>query len=219
MGKNVFLFIGLFCSILCFGSLNEARAADDCVEEAQKMKLVSINYNNGSLMLDNTQPIEMVGKICGDTHAAGCFKFSIKYSQRVDSAFKRVGKHICLIPHITVDYDFSGSTVYIAKEYKDCKARALMRHELQHFTIWKTATEKMLDEVGNGLRKMVLQYVELCNEKKKCKINLQEKTWEYTQKITKKWENISTINNNRLDSIDHQEKSEFAYRACSSWPY
>ncbi len=209
----------LFCMVLCFGSLNEARADSNCVETAKKMKLVSINYNNGNLMLDNTKTTAQVGQICGDRHAAGCFKSALKYEEKTKKKVIPAGGQFCIIPHITVDYDFSGSTVYVTGDYKACPARALIRHELQHFTIWKTATEKLINEVGKGLRKLALQYVELCNDKQKCDIDLHNAAWGYTQKISNKWQQVAEINNNRLDEIDHQDESEFAYRACASWPY
>ena len=213
------LSVMLSCMLLCFGKINETRAAGDCVEAAKNMKLVSVNYNNGVLGLDNTKTTAQVGKICGDAHAAGCFKFSVKYEESTNVKFADIHGHRCVIPHITVDYDFTGSTVYLTGEYKACPTRAVMRHELQHFTIWRTAAAQMISEVGNGLKNLALQYVERCSDVPKCGVDLHKSAWSYTQKISDKWQQIAEMNNNRLDQIDHQGKSEFAYRACLSWPY
>lgn len=207
------------CMLLCFSRINEARAAGECVEAAKNMKLVSVSYNNGALGLDNTKTLAQVGKICGNVHAAGCFKYFVKYKEFAYVQVADVNGHRCVIPHIAVDYDFSGSTIYITGEYKACRARTVIRHELQHFAIWRAAAEKMINEVGNGLKKLALQYVERCSDGQKCGVDLQKSTWKHTQKISDKWQNIAEINNNRLDSIDHQGESEFAYRACLSWPY
>ncbi len=35
-----------------------------------------------------------------------------------------------------------------------------------------------------------------------------------TDEIWKKWEQISKMNNERLDEVDHNDSTEFTYKAC-----
>lgn len=213
------LTIWLLSVILGFGRCGEAWADDACVEAASKMKLVSLSYNYGTLGFDHSKTGAQVRMVC-HADAAGCFfhSFGRRNVMAVRQAVK-VGNTYCLVPKITVDYDFSGSTVYVSKEYEACKARAILRHELQHFTIWKKATEEMLRELSIKLKKLALNDIKECSSSKQCNSNIMEKAVNLTAAITEKWETYSKKNNERLDEVDHNRSIEFAYNACEAWPY
>ena len=214
------LIVWVFCAVLCCGGFGRARADDACVETAKNMKLVTLSYNYGILAFDHSKTRAQVKKICQQSHAAGCFIHSFG-SRQLTAARQavKVGNTYCLMPHITVNYDFSGATVYVSKELDACPSRAVLRHELQHFTIWKKATEEMLRELGVKLKKLALNDVKECGSSKRCSSSIIEKADNLTTAITKKWEDYSNKNNGRLDEVDHDLNVEFAYRACESWPY
>ena len=214
------LTIWLLSVILGFGCICEARADDVCVEAASKMKTVFLSYNYGTLGFDHSKTEAQIKGVCRSAEAAGCFfhSFGSRRVMAVRQAVK-VGNTYCLVPQITVDYDFSGATVYISKEYEACQARAVLRHELQHFTIWKKATEEMLRELSIKLKKLALNDIKECSSSRQCNSNIMEKTVNLTTAITQKWETYSKKNNERLDEVDHNHNVEFAYRACEAWPY
>ncbi len=191
--------------------------AVDCAEIAKDYPLVNIRYNYGTLGFDNTKSSAQLKKVCGD-FVAGCFaNGAANYKLITSRQTIQSGTHTCIVPQITVDFDFSGTTIYVTKEYTSCQARAVLRHELQHFMIWKTATEEMLNETKKSLKEFALQHIINCSEQKNCNNDFYRDTWRRLLGITNKWNNVSVANNNRLDEVDHNNKTEFDYRVCA--PY
>ena len=93
----------------------------------------------------------------------------------------------------------------------------ILRHELQHFTIWRTAVDEMLQEVKINLKDLALRDVYACNDMGACSRRIADQVITVANNAVKKWQTISKRNNERLDEVDHDNETEFAYRSCS--PY
>jgi len=177
------------------------------------MPLVKLRYNYGILSLDNTKTTEQVSQICSD-EATGCFHHNFgRFALRATRKVVDIGGKSCIIPQILLEADFSGEVIYIANENDSCRTRAVLRHELQHFTIWKTAVENWLNETAVELKRLALQDVQDCNQKR-CLFDIQDKSWQAATELNKKWSRISEMNNLRLDEVDHDNKAEFARAVC-----
>lgn len=191
-----------------------AQAAYTCAEAAQEIPMVTLRYKYGRLGFDSSKSTQQVSQICGDK-AAGCFHHSFgTYKVQYKSKTIKASSRTCAIPQIVVDFDFSGSEIYITKDYTSCMARAVLRHELQHFTIWKTATEEMLKELKIELKNTALRGVKKCKTGEYCYADWNKEMFGKVSEIWKKWEKISKMNNERLDEVDHNDSTDFAYKAC-----
>ena len=216
----VSLFLLMF-AIVPQSLMNAARADDiensKCVRAAQNIPMIKLMYNYGNLVFDNTKSKMQISQICG-RNTAGCFIHNFgKYSAEGGRKVVDIGNKHCVIPQIAIKFDFTGSSIYILSESSSCTARVLLRHELQHFTIWRTAVDGMLDQLKMKLKEMALQDVYECNDKNYCDKKILRKVVRLTENVVGKWQRISRANNERLDEVDHDNETEFAYRSCS--PY
>ena len=218
--KVISLFL-LIIAIIPLSFVNTVQAADmnnsKCVRAAQNMSMIKLMYNYGNLGFDNTKSKAQIAQVCR-SNAAGCFHHSFgKYYVEAGRKVVNVGGASCVIPQITLKFDFSGAAIYIGKESSSCTARVILRHELQHFTIWRTAVDEMLQELKIKLKNLALQDVYACNDNRDCAGKLINKVSRLANAEVNKWQTISKANNERLDEVDHDNETEFAYRSCS--PY
>lgn len=209
--------------MLCLAKLSISSAAiaadaDFCVSRAQEMPLIKIRYNFGSLTLDNTKNTKQITYVCKDKAAAGCFaRNQGRYATSAKRNKVNIGNKTCIILSVLVEFDFSGATIYVTSEYSGCKARAVLRHEEQHFMIWKKANEELIKELKVALKKAALQDVRDCNSKDGCSAQIDYVVYNLTKSLYDKWAKYSETNNARLDEVDHDGKNEFAFRVCD--PY
>jgi hypothetical protein len=213
MFGRCFLFLFAIYGAL-FVRNTTAQAAYTCEEAAQETPMITLRYKYGNLRFDSSKSTSQVSQICGDK-AAGCFHHRFgAYTMQYNSKTVKAGSRMCAIPQLTLDFDFSGSEIFITKDYTACMARAGLRHELQHFTIWKTATEEMLKEMKVELKNMAMRGVKTCKTGEYCYVNWNKEMFGKTDEIWKKWEQLSKMNNERLDEVDHNDSTEFTYKAC-----
>ena len=215
-GRYLFL-LGLSLSAVLFASSATAAVSVSakCMEEAQKNPLVTLRYNYGGLSFDNTKSTQQISQSSGG-NAAGCFHHNFgKYSVQTTDKIVTTGRGQCAIPQIMADFDFSGAKIEVTSEYNSCKARSVLRHELQHFTIWKTAVEEMLEELKTELKKLALSKIRECKNGEYCSTYMREAAFNKVNAIVDKWSKIAEMNNDRLDEVDHNDKLDFNYKSCS----
>lgn len=185
----------------------------ECQKEAENIKQVNIRYKYGKLNLLQKSTAE-ISASCGD-QASGCFhssggKYTIETTQKIINH----NKTVCVIPIVYLDYNFSGSYVEITNEYNACKTRAVLRHELQHFMLWKTGIEQQLAQTQKLLKKLAWQKITACSEDTRCNANYFSEFKYLVQNTAEKWHRIIEANNKKLDSNDHDFEKEVNYRVC-----
>ena len=209
----------LFVIYIIFSSSAKAEEipqhiVNKCREVVRKENPVKIIYNYGELKLDYSKNTEEVSKSCGD-RAAGCFHGRGGCGYNYGNRSMQIGDYVCTFPYATVTCDFSGTYVDLTREYSGCSARAVLRHELQHFMIWKTAKEQMLKEMKISGTNFALQNIKVCKEY--CNNSSGDELAEELRKIASKWKEIRNVNDEQLDKIDHNHDMEVNYTVCA--PY
>ncbi len=188
-----------------------------CSTAANDQDLVHIRYKYGTLKLDASKTTQEVSEICHD-RAAGCFVYcgfagsiSVK-----DKVFQAQGVK-CVVPEVEVTYDFSGRVIYVTKEYTPCGTRAVFRHEMQHFMIWKTATEWFLKDLRFSLNQAVRKQAVICPKKGVCSANSYDVLKSVKAQVEKRWININRKQQDLLDEVDHDMDNDVNYTVCA--PY
>ena len=199
---------------VCFFSISWLEAKEipqsvinKCREKAKKANPIKITYNYGTLSIDYSK------KVCEDV--AGVFHGKNGCYLLTDFYNIQVGKYTCSFPYADIRCDFSGVYIDLCDEYSGCNARAVLRHELQHFMIWKTAKENMIKEMNTFGTDFVLRNIKVCEGA--CYNKTYNELLKNLKKISEKWEKIENANDKRLDEIDHDYKSEVNYTVCA--PY
>ena len=191
-----------------------------CREKAQKMKLTSVTYKFGKLIFDNTKSTAQVRQNCRSEGAAGCFEHTTAHYRYgvSDMVTVSAGRYTCIVPKLYADYSWVDAVIYMTREYNPCQRRVVLRHELQHFTIWKTAQNHILTESKQALNKLALDNIEVISAEDGKIIgnayNLRTIVGQKLHEINEKWNSISTKNNTLLDEIDHNMETEVNYRVC-----
>lgn len=186
-----------------------------CQEAVRKANPVQITYNYGQLKLDFGKSSAEISRNCGD-NAAGCFHSTERgCSVTTKEQSINISGYTCSYDKVYLNCDFRGATVDITSEYSGCNARAVLRHELQHFMNWKTAKENMLRELKTKLPAYLAQNARTC--KSTCPSYNLRSIYEYVSDISDKWRAISTANDRRLDEVDHNQDIEVNYTVCA--PY
>lgn len=186
---------------------------EKCRQKVLAADPVKITYNFGELKLDNTKTTAEVGKSCSD-RAAGCFhKSSGVKKWRHQPRQIHIGDYVCHYNEIQVAYDFTGRSIDLTKEYDACNQRAVLRHEIQHFMIWKTSMNLMMKETKLLLVDQVAKDIKICSEEETCYAD-PYKLYRIVEKIGQKWWNISQENDQILDRIDHDFENQVNYSVC-----
>lgn len=188
---------------------------EKCRKQARKADPVKITYNFGTLKLDYGKSLAEVSRDCKD-RAAGCFHGggSCYWSYDVESI--PMENYTCYFPKAHVNCDFSGSSIDVTGEYTGCKFRAVLRHELQHFLNWKTANDNMIREMKTEGNKLAVQEAKVCSEYCDCSA---ENLVNMLRKIYRKWDYIKSVNDGRLDEIDHDHDTEVNYKVCDPYSF
>ena len=188
-----------------------------CQRAAQNKNFVRIWYNYGTLGLDVSKTENEISRVCQD-NAAGCFhRTPEKRRIAVSDTFFQAGSEKCVAPTVDIIYDFGGSTIFVTKEYSPCATRAVFRHELQHFMIWKEAKEWFLKDLRYSLNQTVLKFVASCSGVGRCSTASESKIRAVVAQVEKRWNNIENENQVRLDEVDHSVTDEVNYTVCA--PY
>lgn len=216
---NKFLFL-LSVFIILETAASKVSADDhiplSCVRMAEKMKLVTVNYNYGELRLDASKNTAEVSEMCHD-RAAGCFHNSSGTIGNVSVSKVDVGSS-CQAYHITVDYDFSGRVIYVTNEYNPCNTRAVLRHELQHFMNWKTSKEQLIRETKIALKRWSIENMEQINsDASNSRIYALREVYKIINRLMEKWFKVNEENDRMLDDTDHDKQTEVNYSVCA--PY
>jgi hypothetical protein len=185
-----------------------------CQEKAADVRQVNIRYKYGKLGLKQKSSAE-ISAYCGDNAAGCCHSSGGKYF--VQTTFKTIqsGEILCVVPIVNVDFDFSGTYIEITDEYDACKTRAVLRHELQHFMIWKTGREQQLAQTREKLGQLARQRITACVAGDDCDYQYSNDEFvNLVQKIAAKWQRVIKANNKNLDENDHDFKKEVNYRVC-----
>lgn len=185
---------------------------EQCKQKVLKRQPLKVTYNWGKLELDYSKTFKELLERCGE-EAGGCFDAgsSIRYFDSISEEFIQIGEYRCYYPVNNIDFDFSNFNrhVVVANEYSGCRAQAVLRHELQHFMIWKTGWEQMLIELQDTLLDQSLVF---------CKNCMDGSTYTdivpIVNRIYEKWKDIIDRNNARLDEIDHDYKKRVADKMC-----
>lgn len=190
-----------------------------CREKAQKMKLTRVTYKFGKLIFDNTKSTDQVRSMCHSSDAAGCFQgTTAAYTVGVENYHTfNVGKYSCVAPQLYVDYYWNDAYIFVTKEYAACQRRVILRHELQHFTIWKTAQNYVLTESKRALNNLALSRVTVLSDDSVGEFaspSLVRDATQVLKNINNEWNDVSIRNNNLLDEIDHNMDTEVNYRVC-----
>lgn len=185
-----------------------------CQETVRKADPVKITYNYGDLRLDYNKNTAEVSASCKD-NAAGCFHGKGSCSWSYNNRSLQMGDYICSFPVAHVTCDFRGTYIDLTNEYEGCNARAVLRHELQHFMIWKTAKDNMIKEMKEKGTEFAIQSAEVCEGY--CRNNSEDNLAEILRKIDSKWNAIKNVNDKRLDDVDHDHDTEVNYKVCA--PY
>lgn len=173
---------------------------------------VKVNYNYGELSVDYSKSDEEVTRDC-KANAAGCFHGMVGEGvSHSESAGISIGKYYCSYLTAGFNFNYRGTYIDLTRDYNGCNARAVLRHELQHFMIWKTAKEQMHRELKNTLTDFVVKNIKVCEGH--CDNNKMGEMFELARQIKKKWGDIEDINNKRLDEIDHNCKEQVNYKVC-----
>lgn len=191
-----------------------------CREKAQKVKLTSVSYKFGKLIMDNTKSSAQVREYCGSEIAAGCFRHTTAaYHYGVSDYLKfDVGNYTCVVPKLYAAYSWVDVNIFVKKEYNACQRRVVLRHELQHFTIWKTAQNNILTESKKALNKLALNNIQVFSSDDmgtfSGMLSLSEEIGRYLKNINAEWNSIARKNDALLDKIDHNMETEVNYRVC-----
>lgn len=209
----------LFAALIIFPSSVKAEGVpqyivNKCREAVRKEDPVKIIYNYGELQLDYSKNTEEVSKSCGD-RAAGCFHGHGGCQWDYGSRSMQISDYMCTFPYATVTCDFGGTRIDMTREYSGCSARAVLRHELQHFTIWKTSKEQMLKEMKISGTNFALQNIKVCKEY--CNNSSGDELAVELERIASKWKEIEKVNDRQLDETDHDYDKEVGYTVCA--PY
>lgn len=217
MNKFLFFLCVLIISDTAATKVGAAeRVPANCVRMAEKMKLVTVNYNYGELRLDASKNSAEISQICSD-RAAGCFPSSSGRVTNVALTKVDVGSS-CQAYHITVDYDFSGAAVFITSEYNPCNTRAVLRHELQHFMNWKTSKEQLIRETKIALKRWSIQNMERKDgDMVISRLNAQGEVYQIVNGLMSKWFELGNQNDRVLDNIDHDKGTEVNYSVCAQY--
>ena len=185
-----------------------------CQDAVRKANPVKITYNYGDLKLDHSKSSMEVSKDCGGD-AAGCFHGidGCMWSYTIDGL--QIGDYYCFFPKAQVNCDFRGVYIDVRNDYAGCNARAVLRHELQHFMIWKTAKDNMIKEMKIKGNEFAIQNAIVC--KSSCGNYSADALSNELGKIQEKWRKISDINDKLLDDVDHDYDKEVNYKVCA--PY
>lgn len=205
-----------FCGFLCLAL--PATANNNLCQNAEVLKdAVKITYNYGELLFDASKTSQEISVLCQD-NAAGCFQHKEKGGRWtvVDTNVK-VGNDVCVVPYINVTYDFSGSQIFITNEYDPCRTRAVLRHELQHFMIWKTTKEWFLKDLKYSLQNVVKNHAVLCPENNLCSTRASWQVRKTINQVERRWHKLEEQNQNLLDSTDHSATAQVNYPVCA--PY
>lgn len=220
------IFKTMLLSYLLIFPISYAKAEiipDYIVEKCQKAVIkdnpVKITYNYGTLSLDLSKNTAEISKVCKTDAAAGCFQG--KYRQEMDMTPKniKINEYICEYPVVSLHFNFTGSKIYITNEYKGCVARAVLRHELQHFMIWKTANDNMLSELKNKLPTIIAQNASIYRNNNNFQYHqntdkIMKIIYQIAGQIADKWDRIRNTNDAELDKVDHDFTTEVNYRVC-----
>ena len=185
-----------------------------CQEKAAGVQQVNIRYKYGKLGLKQVSSAEISAN-CGDNAAGCCHSSGGKYF--VQTTFKTIqsGEILCVVPIVNVDFDFSGTYIEITDEYDPCETRAVLRHELQHFMIWKTGHEQQLLQTREKLAQLARQRVVACVAGDDCDYPYSKDEFgNLVQKIATRWQRVIKANNKKLDENDHDFEKEVNYRVC-----
>lgn len=207
----------LFFLAIFLHTVPVAAADSVCRQVAEDQDFVHIRYNYGELGFDATKSLQEIDQICED-NAAGCFhgNFGVRRLKVSDKTL-RVRRDICVIPEVDITYDFSGATVYITRDYSSCATRAVLRHELQHFMIWKTAKEWFLKDLRYSLKQAVRDRVISCSHNERCSTVSYATLEKVVTQVETRWKKIETQYQTLLDTVDHSETEEVNYTVCA--PY
>ena len=216
----------LFLLILWSSAFNScvADAADRvpqrCLRAAEKMKLVTVNYNYGELKFDASKTAAQISQVCSD-QAAGCF-YSTSGSFRNIAVTPIEVDGGCRTFQIKVDFDFTGSVLYITNEYGPCETRAVLRHELQHFMNWKASKEQVIRETKIALKRWSIKNMKECKKENECssadyRYGATSEAAQIVSNILEKWNAIGEKNNIQLDAVDHNVDKEMNYSVCAAY--
>ncbi|MBR6355659.1 MAG: hypothetical protein IKR92_02285 [Alphaproteobacteria bacterium] len=211
--KGLWIFLATFLYALPLFAAERA-----CADSALKENLVHISYNYGELGFDASKTTNEISQICQD-NAAGCFRRNggVRTLEVKDKSFN-VGRTRCIAPEIWVTYDFSGSAIFITKEYSPCSTRAVFRHELQHFLIWKTSRDWFLRHLQHAMKKMAQDLAFPCpSNTTRCSTNGYRSVKRAVEQVEDSWKKIEEGQHNLLDKVDHSDKDEVNYTVCA--PY
>ncbi len=209
---------GLFIFILCFLiSLPTYAANSVCEQVARTEKLVNLRYIYGTLGFDASKSEQEISALCTD-NAAGCFLSQNGVGTwSVTDKIVKSGNQNCVVPEINIEYDFSGARIYIMRDGDACRTRAVLRHELQHFTIWKTTREWFLKDLKQSLQQAAARLAVLCLPEKRCATDGMTYLSAVVQKVEQRWKNVERRNQDLLDSVDHSASQQVNYPVCA--PY
>ena len=206
------LFFLVFATCFFSISLPEAKeipqsVINKCREKAKKVNPIKITYNYGTLSIDYSKKV--CEKVAGVFHGKnGCYLVTDFYNIQI-------GEYTCSFPYADIKCDFSGIYIDLCEEYSGCYARAVLRHELQHFMIWKASKENMMKEMKSFGTDFALSNMRVC--KGSCYNKTYNELFKKMEEINYKWEKIEKANDKRLDEIDHNHNSEVDYTVCA--PY
>ena len=196
------------------------RILRQCREKAQKMRLTSVSYKFGKLIMDNTRSSDRIREYCSSEIAAGCFRHTTATYQYGISDYLKydVEDYTCVVPKLYADYSWVDAKIFVKKEYNACQGRVVLRHELQHFTIWKTAQNNILTESKRVLQELALSNIQVFSLGKtdtfRGMFSLSEEMGRYLKNVNSKWNDIARKNDALLDKIDHNMDTEVNYRVC-----
>ena len=210
--KILFIF-----ALSLFLILPKFSEAETCAQAASKENLVNLRYNYGTLGFDATKSTQEISAFCSD-RAAGCFIHQSGIgSWHVQDKIINIGGEDCVIPTVFVSYDFSGAKIYITKDHNPCEARAVLRHELQHFTIWKTSREWFLKDLKKSLQQAAAERARPCAPRVRCSTGSARALSKLINKVERRWYKIEERNQNLLDAADHSAVHQVNYPVCA--PY
>lgn len=214
-----YLFLNVFILFL-LGVANWANAAGvstSCVRAAERTKLVTVNYNYGNLEII-PKNMQEISRLCSE-NAAGCFLSGTGFVSSIDTKDIKIGS--CMTKQITVNLDFTGSVLYITSDYDPCNARAVLRHELQHFMNWKTSKEQLIREIKIALKRWAINNMQECRNGKACSMpwHSEAEIRSIVSNAMSKWFELGQKNDKMLDSIDHDHHTEVNYSVCAPYSF
>ena len=209
---------GLIIFCFCFLRTVALLAADEsCKNIAKGKNIVNLSYNYGTLGFDVSKSVEEISAICTD-NVAGCFVSNFgKSSWTIEDKKITAGSYKCVVPVINITYDFSGAQIYTVNEGDACHKRAVLRHELQHFAIWKTSKEWFLKDLKYSLQNTALENAVHCPRAGRCRTNAEAVLEKVKLQVEQRWNKIERQNQLLLDQVDHSAKEQVNYPVCA--PY